>query len=318
MATASILFVGLSLEERTWNPGPAAVSRLALPASLARRTPVGARAAVDDDRDVRVVLVVLDHLFEELVLELARDDAVDHALSVGRLEPRDFRDHASVRVDARVPRAERRLELLELVASFGEADRLRRLGQNAVLVPRDVPRHGDHDLRVHAREWDDARVGLAEALADAANGPAIGARVEKICGLDHRTFVDGEPAENRLGRERFFGSGATRVEERAEAEALATRLLLEGRRGRAPLLEPALLRGDVLAERADVNEVFALGGEAHRPLPCEERSFTDRAGLRANCPRCPHRADYSPPVRTGLRARLVAMCVLHCNLLGLS
>src|SRR5215203_7163676 len=154
MATASILFVGLSLEERTWNPGPAAVSRLALPASLARRTPVGARAAVDDDRDVRVVLVVLDHLFEELVLELARDDAVDHALSVGRLELRDFRDHASVRVDARVPRAERRLELLELVASFGEADRLRRLGQNAVLVPRDVPRHGDHDLRVHAREWD--------------------------------------------------------------------------------------------------------------------------------------------------------------------
>src|SRR5215204_5473528 len=275
MATASILFVGLSLEERTWNPGPAAVSRLALPASLARRTPVGARAAVDDDRDVRVVLVVLDHLFEQLVLELARDDAVDHALSVGRLEPRDFRDHPSVRVDARVPGAEGRLELLELVASFGEADRLRGLGKDAVLVPRDVPRDGDHDLGVHARERDDARVGLAEALADPADRPAVGARVEKVCGLDHRTFVDGEPAEDRLGRERLFGRGATRVEKRAEAEALAARLLLEGRRGRAPLLEPPLLCGDLLAERADVDEVLALGGEAHRPLPREERSLAD-------------------------------------------
>src|SRR5215217_2216699 len=138
MATASILFVGLGLEERAGNAGSTAVACLALPASLARRTPVGPRAAVDDDRDVRVVLVVLDHLLEELVLELARDDAVDHALSVGRLEPRDFRDHSSVRVDARVPGAEGRLKLVELVASFGEADRLRGLGEDAVLVPRDV------------------------------------------------------------------------------------------------------------------------------------------------------------------------------------
>src|SRR5512133_2002298 len=216
MATASILFVGLGLEERAWNPWSAAVARLSLAARLTLRTAVGARAAVDDDRHVRVVLVVLDHLFEELVLELARDDAIDHALSVGRLEPRDFRDHSSVRVDARVPGPKRRLELLELVPALGKPDGLRRLGEDSVLVPRDVPRDGDHDLGVHARQRDDARVGLAEALADAADGAAVGARVEEIRRLDHRAFVIGEPAEDRLGCERLLGSGPARVEEGAE------------------------------------------------------------------------------------------------------
>src|ERR671934_261747 len=49
---------------------------------LARAT-VGALAAVDDDRHVRVVLVVVDHLVVELVGQLARDHAIDHALIVG-------------------------------------------------------------------------------------------------------------------------------------------------------------------------------------------------------------------------------------------
>src|SRR5439155_7929079 len=64
---------------------PAAVAHLALAAVGLPGAPVGAFAAVDDDGHVRVVLVVLDHLVEELGLELARDHAVDHpALSVGR------------------------------------------------------------------------------------------------------------------------------------------------------------------------------------------------------------------------------------------
>src|SRR5919197_1027578 len=43
--------------------------------------PVVALTPVDDHRDVRVVLVVLDHLVVELVRELARDHAVDHSVS---------------------------------------------------------------------------------------------------------------------------------------------------------------------------------------------------------------------------------------------
>src|ERR671911_1543443 len=65
---------------------PAAIARLALLAlrcGLALASVVS-RAAVDDHRHVRVVLVVLDHLVEELVLELRRDHAEDHSLIVGR------------------------------------------------------------------------------------------------------------------------------------------------------------------------------------------------------------------------------------------
>src|SRR5438045_1204781 len=38
-------------------------------------TPIGALAAIDDHRHIRVVLVVLDHLLVELAFELAWDDA---------------------------------------------------------------------------------------------------------------------------------------------------------------------------------------------------------------------------------------------------
>src|SRR5690242_1932059 len=130
----AILFrLVLGAEEGPRDARPSAIARLALPARLPLRATVGPRAPVQDDRHVRVVLVVLDHLVEELVLELARDDAIDHALSVGRLEAGDFRDYSSVRVHAGVPGAERRFQLLELVASFGEADGLCRLRQDAVL-----------------------------------------------------------------------------------------------------------------------------------------------------------------------------------------
>src|SRR5215204_5572021 len=68
------------------NARPAAVAGLALLA-LRRRlalSAIGALAAVHDHRHVRVVLVVLDHLVEELILELGRDHAIDHALIIGR------------------------------------------------------------------------------------------------------------------------------------------------------------------------------------------------------------------------------------------
>src|SRR5207244_4545887 len=39
---------------------------------------IGARAAVDDHRHVRVVLVVRDHALEELAFEFTRYHAIDH------------------------------------------------------------------------------------------------------------------------------------------------------------------------------------------------------------------------------------------------
>src|SRR4029079_18036243 len=96
MATASILFrLVLCAEERPGDAWPATVAGLALPAGLPLRAAIRPRAKVDDDRHVRVVLVVLDHLLEELVLELAGDHAIDHPLIVGLLEPCDFRDRAA-------------------------------------------------------------------------------------------------------------------------------------------------------------------------------------------------------------------------------
>src|SRR5207249_10122626 len=61
---------------------------LELPRILARAT-VRPASAVDDDLDVRVVLVVLEELLVQLLLELRWHDAVDHALSVRMcLDPR--------------------------------------------------------------------------------------------------------------------------------------------------------------------------------------------------------------------------------------
>src|SRR6266480_1977773 len=83
------LFAGeVRIGERAWDPRAPAVARLALLEELGLRLPgaaVGAFAAVYDHCHVRVVLVVLDHLVEELRLELARDHAIDHLqLIVGR------------------------------------------------------------------------------------------------------------------------------------------------------------------------------------------------------------------------------------------
>src|SRR5687768_11081874 len=75
---------GVGVRERSRNPRPAAVALLALAPVLAPVAPLVARAAVEDDRHIRVVLVVVDHLLVEVGFEVAGDDAVDHrSLSVG-------------------------------------------------------------------------------------------------------------------------------------------------------------------------------------------------------------------------------------------
>src|SRR4051812_12466698 len=71
--------------ERPRDARAAPVGDLAALLELARilaGAPIGAFAAVDDHRHVRVVPVVLDHLLVELALELAWDDAIDHALTI--------------------------------------------------------------------------------------------------------------------------------------------------------------------------------------------------------------------------------------------
>ena len=93
---------------------------------------VGTLAAVDDDRHVRVVLVVVDHLVVELVGELPRNHAIDHRGRIvvrrGRraLEARDLGNEPALVLDVGVPRLERLLELVELVAAALEPHRLRR------------------------------------------------------------------------------------------------------------------------------------------------------------------------------------------------
>src|SRR5215208_682407 len=82
VATAAILVRRVGAGERARRSRPAAIADLALPALVPARAPVVALAAVDDDGHVRVVLVVLDHLGVELVLELARNDAIDHGARI--------------------------------------------------------------------------------------------------------------------------------------------------------------------------------------------------------------------------------------------
>src|ERR687897_1133271 len=76
--TAPRLLGRVGPEEGARSPRPAAVADLALPACALAFSPVRAGAPVDDHLDVRVVLVVLGQLVEQLVGELGWDDAVDH------------------------------------------------------------------------------------------------------------------------------------------------------------------------------------------------------------------------------------------------
>src|SRR6476659_2198121 len=81
LATAETLLRRVGLGERSAGAGAAAVPAHALAAEDAARASVLALTPVDDDRHVRVVLVVLDHLRVELVLEFPRNHAIDHPAS---------------------------------------------------------------------------------------------------------------------------------------------------------------------------------------------------------------------------------------------
>src|SRR6266566_678919 len=83
--TAILVARGLRLRERPRGAGaPAIADRATLLVGVVElgRATVGAIAPVDDHRHVRVVLVVVDHLLVEVGLELARNDAEDHDLTI--------------------------------------------------------------------------------------------------------------------------------------------------------------------------------------------------------------------------------------------
>ena len=131
-------------------------------------------------------------------------------------------------------------------------------------------------------------------------------------------------ARSDSDRRRRIGSGATvssgvgpaGIEEGAEVEPPSPWLFFEGRRGRAPFLDPALLRRDLLAERTDVHEVLAVRSKTRRALADEERPVADRADLRGKSARRPHPpATIAHPAARASTAILASMCVLHCNLI---
>src|SRR5438552_2901136 len=98
---------------------------------------------------------------------------------------------------------------------------------------------------------------LAEALSDSADRAAVGARVEEVGRLDHRSLVVREAAQDRLRGEGFLGSGAPRVEERAEAEAPPVRLVLRDNPGHGyELLEQ--LQTLMPAERIDMGNLYRI------------------------------------------------------------
>src|SRR5713226_7415953 len=82
----------------------------------------------------------------------------------GASEACELGHHATVRLEPRVPGRERRVDLVCVVAAFLEPHGLRRLRRDAVLVPGDVPREGEHHLAGHARKREDRDAWLAERL----------------------------------------------------------------------------------------------------------------------------------------------------------
>src|SRR5437899_9195930 len=79
-----------------------------------------------------------------------------------------------------------------------EPDRLRRVGTDPVLVPRELPGDGHGELARGAGERHDARLRLAEALRDAADGAPVGTAVEQIGGRDEGDLALREPAQDGL------------------------------------------------------------------------------------------------------------------------
>src|SRR5215831_21175734 len=169
------------------------------------------------------------------------------------LEWRNVRNEPPVRGQLCVPAGEHDLQLARLVAPLREAHWLARLRGDAVLVPRDVPRDRDHDLRIRAGQRNDADPWLTETLRDPRDRPPERARVEELRSLDHRLLGLGEAAQDRLvddALDRLLAG----FEQRAQSpEPLAPAVSDDRGRGTA-FLQPAVVDGDLDAERADVDE----------------------------------------------------------------
>ena len=115
-------------------------------------------------------------------------------------------------------------------------------------------------------------------------------------------------ATSSLERRRRIGSGGASVspfsrrepEQVAETAAAALAVARDDRRRRRAFLQPAVLDGDLLAERADVDELRAfLGRVANGALAHQERALADRAD--------PHRADLGHPHAPTIAPRLRAL-----------
>src|SRR5207244_2936324 len=158
----------------------------------------------------------------------------------------------------------------------------------------DVPGDRDHELAVHAGKRQDARPRLAEALGDPADRAPEGARVEQVGGLDDGELRLGQATQDRLADDRLIRRRA--LEERAETAPLPAGER-DRRRRRAPLLHPAVVERDVLAERAHVDELaVAVRREPHRTLPDQERPLADSARPRDGVSRDAHRATIAKPL----------------------
>ena len=154
----------------------------------------------------------------------------------------------------------------------------------------------------------------AEALRDAGDRAAVRARVEEVGGLDERELGLGETAQNRLVRDgRFLGAPAA-SEQAAPAALAATRVERNGGDRRAPLAQPAVIEGDLGAERADVDVLAAVRRKADRVLAHQQRALADCARPRCGVSRHAHRFDRSrrsPELSTARHAPSSAICFLH-------
>ena len=120
--------------------------------------------------------------------------------------------------------------------------------------------------------------GIAEALRDPRDRSPEGALVEEVGRLDHRQLGPREPAQDRLVHDAARPGGLR--DSNSDAETRPSRLRRRSDdhgRGRAALLQPAVVERDLLAERADVDEVLAVGRIAHRALADEQGPLADRA-----------------------------------------
>src|SRR5581483_5757273 len=145
-----------------------------------------------------------------------------------------------------------------------------------------------------SRERANARLRVAEALRDPGDGAAVVALVEEVGRLDDGELRLGQPPQDRLVGDRRLGDGAlARLEQARERELPPRAVGRDRRRRRAALLQPAGLDREVLAERADVDVVLAVGRKSRRPLAHQQRPFANRAGTRDGLSRDPHRADYT-------------------------